>query len=265
MPWGAIGGAIGGGLLDLWGSSREQDRIDAREATKIQTRVKDAEKAGVHPLFALGANVQSGPTTVTRGSLGDAARGIGNAIDRRQARKHEAAQNQSNVEANRAAARESNARAQGIGIENEIKRLELFRARQDLMFRGTDKLDVLPDGSQGGVQLGPNGVIDLTPTKIQTSDPNSALGSVAGRKPFGQWANVDPEWAGTMFGDMYLPESPNMSEALDNPIGLGLAGIQAPGILSRMMVTKIRRAIWKAIKESSTRYMTDQYNQRRKR
>lgn len=220
---GAAIGGIGGGLLDLWGRDRDQDRIDQRNRTQIQTRVADAEKAGVHPLFALGANLQSGPSTVASGNtLGNMARSVGNAFDRRAERKHAASQNQSNVEANRALARETNARTEGQSIQNEIARLELFRLRQQVMGgRHLDNLDVLPDGSKAGVQLTPHGVIDLEPARQRTENPNEP-GVTAGLAPL--WRKYK---LGRIFGKdipLYLIDAENASESMES-VAAGLAAI----------------------------------------
>lgn len=58
---GAVAGSIGGTLLSAEAqraaASKEYDRQKEFAQTGIQWRVRDAEAAGLHPLFALGANV----------------------------------------------------------------------------------------------------------------------------------------------------------------------------------------------------------------
>ncbi len=66
--------AVTGGFSH--GSGRASDRSSRRheaairEDSAIQRRVADAKKAGVHPLYALGANVQTGQWSGGSGSVG---------------------------------------------------------------------------------------------------------------------------------------------------------------------------------------------------
>lgn len=73
---GMLGGAFGGGGDDALDFAK-------RLAKKgIQQRVRDAQKAGVHPLFALGANVGTGSfggSASTGSAVSDALAGLGSA------------------------------------------------------------------------------------------------------------------------------------------------------------------------------------------
>ena len=82
---GKVGSAIGigKGIIDTFsgytpGEKSAQGMFNAQMDTSIQRRVEDAKKAGVHPLFALGANVGSSPVSTfggrERGSLDRAVR-----------------------------------------------------------------------------------------------------------------------------------------------------------------------------------------------
>ena len=77
--WASIGANVLGGLLNFRGQSRQQDQyadaqrlsqaqFDSTMDESIQRRVKDAMKAGVHPLFALGAGQGASPTITTGAS-----------------------------------------------------------------------------------------------------------------------------------------------------------------------------------------------------
>lgn len=90
--WGAIGGAVAGGLLGYAGAkeqseatqeanaanlafAREQQAFQEKMAMRgIRFRVEDARGAGIHPLAALGANVSS-PAPISVGLTPDTAMG----------------------------------------------------------------------------------------------------------------------------------------------------------------------------------------------
>lgn len=81
-------GGLAGGLFNNSAARRQNDAIRQMNATKIQTTVKDARKAGIHPLAALGSPVAgSWATPVGQPGLGDAvadgARAIGASMDKR--------------------------------------------------------------------------------------------------------------------------------------------------------------------------------------
>lgn len=80
-----IGSSIGGGLLSASGSKKSQKKNIhwQREQLQkgIQYRVADAKAAGIHPLYALGANIQSPSPIQTGGDeLGNAVQDMGQGI-----------------------------------------------------------------------------------------------------------------------------------------------------------------------------------------
>lgn len=83
---GGIGSILGGaGMLGSAFGGGGDDALDfAKRLAKkgIQQRVRDAQKAGVHPLFALGANVGTGSfggSASTGSAVSDALTGLGSA------------------------------------------------------------------------------------------------------------------------------------------------------------------------------------------
>lgn len=88
----------------------------------IQWKVKDAEKAGIHPLYAMGAQTTSyQPTSVGGTDFGipDAGQNIGRAID---------ATRTTNGKANALALTASQIQLEGLRLDNELKRTQLASA-----------------------------------------------------------------------------------------------------------------------------------------
>ena len=115
--------------------SRRQ--FDAQMDESVQRRVEDARKAGIHPLFALGASVGASPTATfggepTGSGIGDALNAIANRYSDRE---------RSEAERNRA--------------EAELLRTERKRLEQDLVSRGRDGAQVrtYPVGAKKGPGL----------------------------------------------------------------------------------------------------------------
>lgn len=74
----SIAGDVIGGAAALWEGKKNRslakDQFRTQLDESVQRRVADAKKAGIHPLFALGASVGSSPTAAA-GDLGIAAAG----------------------------------------------------------------------------------------------------------------------------------------------------------------------------------------------
>lgn len=130
---GAVGSLVGTGASYLQGRQNARDaqahaaRQEAlqREFAQngISWKVEDAKRAGIHPLYALGASTQSyAPTTVGSSStdfsgLGEAGQNIGRAIDATRP----------NVDKQAAALQTAHSMAQleGAKLDNDIKRAQL--------------------------------------------------------------------------------------------------------------------------------------------
>jgi len=126
--------SIAGGLL---GNKAQKDANKANEAqalrqealqkefaqSGIQWKVKDAEAAGIHPLYALGANTTSyQPTNVGGGAadfsfLGDAGQNIGRAIDATRS-----------TPASAMALQLGKTQLEGAQLDNDLKRTQLASA-----------------------------------------------------------------------------------------------------------------------------------------
>lgn len=85
FPWGAIAGAAGNILGGIFGKSAQDEQMAAQREfaqNSIQWRVKDARKAGIHPLFALGANTHSFSPIGVGGGLAEGVAAAGQDIGR---------------------------------------------------------------------------------------------------------------------------------------------------------------------------------------
>lgn len=85
---------------------RSGQQFDSQMDESIQRRVADAKKAGIHPLYALGASSGASPTITTSGgaaptggSVSDSMRGIGEAIARATIKRDTADAKKSEAEA----------------------------------------------------------------------------------------------------------------------------------------------------------------------
>lgn len=80
-----VGSSIGGGLLSAHGKKKEQKRNINWQREQLQNsirwRAEDAKRAGIHPLYAMGANIQS-PTPLEVGGddLGNAVTDMGQGL-----------------------------------------------------------------------------------------------------------------------------------------------------------------------------------------
>lgn len=78
-----LGSQIGGSIYDRWANKDEARDVEARNLhwskRAIRDRVRDAEKAGIHPLYALGANTT---TPQAQAVMSDTGQQIGESINR---------------------------------------------------------------------------------------------------------------------------------------------------------------------------------------
>jgi len=113
-------GAVADHFLAKEAANKQYKQQKEFAQSGIQWRVKDAEKAGIHPLYALGAQTTSySPVSVGGGSFADVGQNIGRAIDstRSNPAKAEALANTA-----------SQIQLEGLQLDNEIKRAQLASA-----------------------------------------------------------------------------------------------------------------------------------------
>lgn len=122
----ALGALIGAGASLLGGFMQSKQADKQAELQKqfaqsgIQWKVRDAEKAGIHPLYALGAQTTSyQPTQVGDLGIAEAGQNIGRAID--ATRSNPAKVNALSLTA-------SQIQLEGLKLDNELKKAQLASA-----------------------------------------------------------------------------------------------------------------------------------------
>lgn len=133
MSWGAlagIGAAIGANIL----ASKEQQRANERAANKnrdaqeefarmgVRWKVEDAKAAGIHPLYALGANTMSfSPSYVGDTSQSEMIRDTGQNINRAIQATASGEERQANQ-----------LRLEGMKLDNELKAAEIAKTKAQI-------------------------------------------------------------------------------------------------------------------------------------
>lgn len=109
--------------------------------TSIQRRVEDARKAGIHPLYALGANVYNEPPAKIGGknktNYGDAIRGAADTFYNSQLRKKQLASIDADITLKMARASEVSRRAQNMNSQQDgdiaqVSGLKLSKDKKDI-------------------------------------------------------------------------------------------------------------------------------------
>lgn len=205
------GASLLGGVLGSNKAEKAQQREYAAQKefaqSGIQWKVADAKAAGIHPLYALGANTVSySPQSVGDGGLGSAISGAGQNIGRA-------------IDATRSGSAKTEALAstlatvqiEGAALDNDIKRAQLNsalatnRPMQTPNMPGVDDRYMLP--GQGNSPLATSGPKIEFEKKIAPADRSNPH-MEAGQVPEVQYARTPTGWAPTM------PQS--ISESYEN-------------------------------------------------
>jgi len=155
MEWGTVGnlaqgaGALVQGIAGLFGPGPS----DLAAKKSIRWRVRDAKKAGIHPLYALGAPA-FGPTQEVGGraeSLGAGLQGMGQAM-RQQGQDLDRAAMAAQLNEDRAAGKIADAlQLEHLGLQNDLLRSQIARANSAQV--GPGAASMFP--SAGGVKTSP--------------------------------------------------------------------------------------------------------------
>lgn len=131
--------------------AQAQAQFDQQMDHSVYRRVKDAERAGIHPLFALGASVGASPTLRAGGS--PTGSGIGDAISK-------FGRSMAAKEMQKAEIRKANAAASRDEAEAQLANSRTAQLTQGLSSRGRDGVQTYGEGDPAapagpGVRLGP--------------------------------------------------------------------------------------------------------------
>lgn len=141
---GAILGGIGSIASSFLGKSAADQQADNQikfAKNAIQWKVADAKKAGIHPLYALGANTTSySPVSVGQPDLGAMGQDIGSAIERVSNPQEKASGALAGLALERA------------GLENDLLRAQIARARINV----AGQVPMARMLSVGGMGIAPN-------------------------------------------------------------------------------------------------------------
>lgn len=169
---GGVAGAISSARSSKKALRESKRQFRAQMDESIQRRVKDAEKAGVHPLFALGASVGASPTLqagTTGGGIGDALEAAG-----RAASGYGLAMTQKKL----ADAQAGKDEAQRMLYDAQRKKIE-----QELASQGRDGVSTFPVGTypDAAAQLmyGPVETVAPKQSTTRPGDPSTRSGMPA--------------------------------------------------------------------------------------
>lgn len=227
----AIKGAfdIAGGLIDKRAARKAADKNAALQRefaqTGIQWKVADARKAGLHPLYALGASTATATPVYSGGDLGqrlaDAGQDITNAALANQTTQEKADLGAFALARERAQLQNDLLRSQIAeqDLTTDLRRLQFARAAME-----GRKPDAAPVAGGSPAGQANTGVFNIKPAEVTASrkaDPSTTAGPAA---PF------RTEYT-TREGFKYtLPAAQDIGEAMENVpgavAGLGLFGRQ---------------------------------------
>lgn len=168
----------------------QRDQFNQQMDASIQRRVKDAEKAGIHPLFALGASVGASPTAqigggqhTTGSATGSALAGIGKQL------ALSSLQNQS------ASAKRDEAEA--ALIDAQRKKLE-----QDMQAQGRDGASI------STARIGPGNAVQALPPTKDGLTPQVVMGPAKYESPVRSKSQAVGVSAGTIpaFDQVVFPD-----------------------------------------------------------
>lgn len=212
--WDFFGGLLGAGaniIGGLLGKSSAEKTAAANIAAQqqyaqnaIQWKVEDAKKAGIHPLFGLGASTGSFTNIPTDNSLGSAVSDAGQNINR-------AVSSFGNQESKALVVANAKLELEGKQIDNDIKRTTLAGMMRNVTAPGTapslnDRF--LVDGQNSTAQ--PNPLVKVSPMKQTASQPG-----VPHTEP---GANPAIGYARTKTGWMPIPGQQVKEQIEDSPL-----------------------------------------------
>lgn len=156
--------------------AQAQNQFDQQMDHSVRRRMEDAKRAGVHPLFAMGASVGASPT-LTAGGQPPTGSAVGDAISALADRIGQIELNKAGAERDRAAAKRDEAEAAYLNSRRAT-------LASDLASRGRDGVKTYPYGTkrvETPIEYGPEGKATFFPPEIPQHGSNPGI--VAGTRP----------------------------------------------------------------------------------
>lgn len=205
--WGAIGG-IGGSLIDkMFGDSAAEDQYQYQRKimkNQIQWRVDDAKWAGVHPVYALGANVQAPPPVSVGGTnFGAAGQDLGRAMEAQFSPGQRATAFTKSVQA---------LQLQNMALNNELLSAQISRVKQagnPPAVAGPGERFLI-DGQGSAVAAPGAALIQNNPLERVTPNPGSPHSEPG--------AVTDVGWARTAAGGLMPVPSLDVKERIEDNV-----------------------------------------------
>ena len=194
---GAIGG-IGGSIIDsIFGKSAAEQQAELQKEfaqNGIRWKVKDAQKAGIHPLYALGAQTTAySPVSVGSTDFANAGQNLGSAIQAMTTPKEKTDGFQKSVQA---------LTLQKMGLENEVLASQLRMVNQP--GRGPGMPVPRAIAGQGDTMQTAGGDVSITvnPTNTPAEDAEAQYGEIAS----------EVVGIGNLLNDIYRTYAPNAKQ-----------------------------------------------------
>lgn len=201
----ALGGATS--LLGGWlGRESNNDQMEKNRQlqrefaqTGIQWKVEDAKKAGIHPMYALGAPTMSPAIQTMQDPLGSAISSMGQDISRAKfATAEPTSRNVAVIEG---------LAVERAGLQNEVLRAQLARLRGQV----GPGIPTMADPYNTGVQTS-----DANDASRVSNDPNKITPGAAANPGFGPGANPDTDWIRTSDGGYTIAPSKGVKDRVED-------------------------------------------------
>lgn len=173
---GAIGGVAGSVIDAIAGNSAAEDQAAMQMAFAthgVRWKVKDAKKAGIHPLYALGANTVSyQPVSVGSTDFANAGQNLGSAIDAMRTPREKTDAFEKTVQ---------DLTLQKMGLENEVLASQLRMVNQPGRGPGMPVARSIDGQGQTNELTAGGGVtIQVNPVNSPAQDWENQYGEIGG-------------------------------------------------------------------------------------
>lgn len=194
--WGGIIEAVGGLIQNRRAQNKQSRRYvkDRQEAIRqfneqmnesVQRRVKDAQKAGIHPLFAMGGSSGASPTAnisaqAPQGGYTETGSGLGNALG-------------AIVDLITATTKEKKTDSTVNEMDAQLKAAQLARMQNWASSQGRDKIGAenASDGTPTFPKSGTPGLVETLTSQVTSHNPNAPAEEAGLKTPYVRYKRSD--------------------------------------------------------------------------